>query len=69
MPEEGYDESWYFIIFIDDYTCIIFIKWLRIKDEAFQAFKNFCMFIKTQFNVTMQRIWSNNEDEYADSQF
>src|SRR5436190_732980 len=69
MPEEGYDGSRYFITFTDDYTRITFVKRLRIKDEAFQAFKDFCAFIKTQFGVTVRRIRSDNGDEYADSRF
>jgi hypothetical protein len=41
MPE-GYDGSRYFITFTDDYTRIAFVKRLKTKDEAFQAFKDFC---------------------------
>ena len=69
MPEEGYNGSQYFITFTDDYTRIIFVKRLRIKNEVFQAFKDFCAFIKTQFDVTMWRIRSDNKDKYADNQF
>src|SRR5437667_10291032 len=32
---EDYDEFQYFIIFMNDYTCTIFVKCLQIKNEAF----------------------------------
>ena len=66
---KNYDRFQYFIIFIDDYICTIFVKHLQIKNEAFQTFKNFYMFIQTQFDVTIQRIRSDNEDEYASKRF
>ena len=42
---KDYDSSQYFIIFMNDYTCTIFVKCLQIKNEAFQTFKNFYVFI------------------------
>ncbi len=68
MPE-GYDGSRYFIIFIDDYTRTLFVKCLRTKDEAFQAFKDFVALIQTQFGITVRRICSDNGGEYRDGQF
>ena len=49
--------------------CTIFVKHLQIKNEAFQAFKNFYVFIQTQFDVTIRRIRSDNEDEYTSKKF
>ena len=62
---ENYNRFQYFIIFMNDYTCTIFVKCLQIKNEIFQAFKNFYVFIWTQFDVTIWRIRSDNEDEYV----
>ena len=45
------------------------MKCLQIKNQIFQEFKNFVVFIQTQFEITIQRIWSDNEGEYADSWF
>ena len=50
---KDYDNFQYFIIFMNDYTHTIFVKCLQIKNEAFQAFKNFYAFIQTQFDVTI----------------
>ena len=69
MPEEGYDEFQYFITFTDDYTCIIFVKCLQIKNETFQVFKDFLVFIHTQFSIKVQRLRSDNRGEYAGSKF
>ena len=68
MPE-GYDGSRYFITFTDDYTRTTFVKRLQTKDEAFQAFKDFYAFIRTQFGVTIRRIRSDNGGEYASKKF
>ena len=54
---------------MNDYTCTIFVKCLQIKNEAFQTFKNFYMFIQIQFDVIIQRIRSDNEDEYVSKRF
>ena len=66
---ENYGRFWYFIIFTDNYICTIFIKCFQIKNEAFQTFKNFYMFIWTQFDVIIQRIRSDNEDKYVSKRF
>ena len=66
---EDYDDSQYFIIFTDNYTQTTFVKHLQIKNEVFQTFKNFYVFIQTQFDVTIQRIRSDNEDEYVSKRF
>ena len=68
MPKD-YDDFWYFIIFTDDYTHTIFVKCLQIKNKIFQAFKDFYAFIWTQFDVTIQRIRLDNEDEYISKKF
>jgi len=68
MPED-YDGSRYFITFTDDYTRTTFVKHLQTKNEAFQAFKDFYAFIQTQFDVTIQRIRSDNGGEYASKRF
>ena len=57
----GYDGSRYFVTFTDDYTRVTFVKRLKKRSELYEAFKSFCRLIKTQFNVTVKRIRSDNE--------
>src|SRR5579871_6169824 len=49
----------YFIIFIDDKTKMTFVYFLKIKDEAFDKFKNFQTLVKNQQNKKIKRIRSD----------
>ena len=66
---EDYDSSKYFMIFTDDFTHTIFVKCLWIKNQVFQEFNNFCVFIQTQFDVRICWLWSDNRNKYADDRF
>ena len=69
MLKEKYNKFQYFIIFINDYICIIFVKRLCIKNKAFQAFKDFLVYIHIQFGIIVQKICSDNGGEYMNNNF
>ena len=66
---EDYDSSKYFMIFINDFICTIFVKHLWIKNQVFQEFNNFCVFIWIQFDVIIQKIRLDNENKYVSKKF
>jgi hypothetical protein len=59
----------YYVIFIDDYSryCVLFL--LKKKSEVFAAFKTFAQLMKTQLNVSIKKLRSDNGGEYTSQEF
>lgn len=63
VPSIG--RKFYYITFIDEYTCHLWVKFLRTKDEAAQHMVDFSHFVQTQFNDKIQRWRTDNGDEFV----
>ena len=59
----------YFVTFIDCYSRMTWIYLMRHKDEVFTCFEIFCSYVKTQFNVQVQVIRTDNGTEYINKPF
>ena len=63
------NKSHYFIIFMNDFICYVWVKVLSTKNEVINVFMQFYLEIKTQFDVKIKQVWSDNEGEYSDQLF
>jgi transposase InsO family protein len=59
----------YYITFTDDHTRFTKIQLLRTKDEAFEAYKSFAAWAKTQHGVRVKRLRSDRGGEYTSGEF
>lgn len=59
----------YYIVFIDDYTRMCWIYFLRFKSEASGIFWKFKQWIETQSSYKIQALRSDNGNEYTTDQF
>lgn len=61
--------SKYYIIFVDDFTCMCWIYFLRFKSEVAGIFWRFKQWIENQSGCTIQILRSDNGKEYTSDQF
>ncbi|KAI0991999.1 hypothetical protein K3495_g16187, partial [Podosphaera aphanis] len=57
----------YYITFIDDFSRYAWISFLRNKNDAYQAIRDFVTRIQTQHNLTIKTFFSDNGGEYIDA--
>ena len=55
----------YFILFIDDYTRMTWVSFLKRKSEAFEMFKIFKEAIENEIELKSKCLRSNNGGEYT----
>lgn len=58
--------SKWFITFVDDHTRITWVFLMRHKSEAGKIIQNFITFVKTQFNIIIKTLRTDNGLEYLD---
>ncbi|KAH9138125.1 hypothetical protein AeRB84_017508 [Aphanomyces euteiches] len=63
------DRSWYFITFTDDYSRYGFVFFLKNKSDALQCFKEFTAYCRTQFDLPVRCLRSDNGGEYFSNLF
>ncbi|KAJ9180876.1 hypothetical protein P3X46_009068, partial [Hevea brasiliensis] len=59
----------YFVTFVDDYSRVTWLYLMKNRSELFSIFCAFCNEIKTQFNISVRILRSNNAKEYFSAQF
>ena len=59
----------YFVTFVDDYSRMTWLFLMKNHSELFSHFTAFCAKIKTQFNVPVQILRSDNAKEYLSESF
>lgn len=59
----------YFVTFVDDYSCMTWLYLIKSRSELFSHFCSFCAEIKTQFNIFVQVLGSDNAKEYVSEFF
>ncbi|KAH9101334.1 hypothetical protein LEN26_015723 [Aphanomyces euteiches] len=63
------DRSRYFITFTDDYSRYGFVFFLKNKSDALQCFKEFTAYCRTQFDLPVRCLRSDNGGEYFSTLF
>ncbi|KAK2972307.1 hypothetical protein RJ640_014365 [Escallonia rubra] len=59
----------YFVTFVDDFSRMTWIYFMKNRSEVFAHFSAFCAEIKTQFNVHVHILRSDNAKEYMSGSF
>ena len=59
----------YFILFIDDFTRMTWVYFLKQKSEVFEVFRKFKLFVENQSGRTIKVLRSDNGKEYTSNQF
>ena len=59
----------YLVTFIDCHTRMTWAYLMQHKDEVFKCFQNFYSYVKTQFNVQVQMLRTDNGIEYINKGF
>uniref|UniRef100_A0A1Y1KIF8 Integrase catalytic domain-containing protein n=1 Tax=Photinus pyralis TaxID=7054 RepID=A0A1Y1KIF8_PHOPY len=59
----------YFLTFIDDYSRMCFIYFIKTKDETFSKFKEFKNFAENQQNTSIKVLRTDNGGEYCSKEF
>ena len=54
---------------MDDYSRMTWIYFIKHRSEVFSHFSAFCVEIKTQFNVSLKILRSDNAKEYMSESF
>ena len=69
MKTESLSGNKYFLLFIDDYTRMCWVYFIRLKSEVFHVFKQFKALVENQCNLSIKDLRSDNGGEYTSSQF
>ena len=60
---------WYFVTFIDDYSCCTWLFLMKTRAELFSIFQKFHAEVRTQFNTPIHILRSDNAKEYLSGPF
>lgn len=69
METKSVGGSRYFLSFIDDYTRMCFVYFIKSKDEVFETFKNFKNMVEKQQSKPIKILRSDNGKEYDNKEF
>ena len=69
MPFPSANGNKYIMTFIDDYTRMCWVYLLNKKSQAFDTFKNFCLWIKNESQLNIGTLRSDNGGEYTSKDF
>ena len=69
MRTESLGKARYFVTFIDNFSRWCVIKTIRNKNEVFQAFKEFKIFVERQTGGNIKSIHTDNGREYLNREF
>lgn len=59
----------YFLLFVDDYSRMVFVYFLKTKDEAFQYFVDFKNMVENQIEKSIKIVRSDNGKEFCNNSF
>jgi len=66
ITSEAYDESRWYIVFTDDYSCAHFFFSMKIKGEAFKKIVNFWWYLFVQTEQKIKQIQIDNELKFRE---
>ena len=69
MRTPSLTQNRYFILFIDDYTRMTWVYFMREKSEVFKIFKKFKNLVENQSNQKIKVIRSDRRKEYTSNEF
>lgn len=69
METSSLNGARYFILFVDDFSRMTFIYFLKKKNEAFTKFKIFKTMVENQLNKKIKMLRSDNGLEYTNKEF
>jgi transposase InsO family protein len=69
MPVKSLGGSFYYVIFIDDYSRKTWLYLLKTKDEVFSKFQEFKEEIKNLTNKKIKTLSTDNGGEYTSKEF
>ena len=69
MNTTSIGDTKYFLLFIDDYSRMTAVYFLKSKDEAFDKFQDYKTYIENYHNSKIKRLRSDNGKEYTSNKF
>ena len=69
MKTDSLSGNRYFLLFIDDYTRMCWVYFIKLKSEVFDVFNQFKALVENQCNLSIKVLKSDNGGEYTSSQF
>lgn len=69
MENQSIGGSRYFMLFIDDYSRMTYIYFLKTKDEALKCFQQYKAEVENQLNSSIKILRSDNGKEFCNNRF
>lgn len=69
MSTKSLGNNLYFVLFIDDYTRMTWVYFLKQKSEVFSVFKRFKQMIEVQSGLKIKVLRTDNGGEYTSNEF
>ena len=69
MPTRSLGGSQYFVTFIDDATCKVWVYTIKSKDNTFACFQRFLSSVENQSGKKVKALRSDNDSEYISNKF
>ncbi|KAL0286083.1 UNVERIFIED_CONTAM: Retrovirus-related Pol polyprotein from transposon TNT 1-94 [Sesamum angustifolium] len=69
MRTPSHEQNRYFILFIDDYSRMTWVYFMREKSEVFKVFKKFKNLVEKQSGLSIKVLRSDRGKEYNNSEF
>ena len=69
MHTPSHAENRYFILFIDDFTRMTWVYFMRQKSEVFTIFRKFKSFVEKQSGYFIKKLRSDRGKEYTSKEF
>lgn len=61
--------SLYFLLFIDDYTRMSWVYFLKYKSQVFENFRKFKILVKKQSGYSIKTLHTDREEEFLSEEF
>ena len=69
MPSLSLGGAAYFATFIDDYSCKVWVYFLKHKDDVLGVFKTFLQLVENQSGQKLKCLRTDNGGEYVSKAF
>ena len=69
MPTRSLGGAQYFVTFIDDATCKVWVYAIKSKDQTFSYFQRFLSSVENQSGKKVKALRSDNGGEYISKEF
>jgi len=69
MKHQSIDGSRYYVLFLDDYTLMCWVYFLKQKSETFGTFKKFKALVEKQSNCSIKTLRSDGGGKFTSREF